>query len=312
MGDNFKKEMFGDLEMDDLEAIPLSVTEDLGDALESFDAVKVDEPEDFAGKINTLLIDVDDDGEPDIKITTWEDDGDHSKFIDFIKGKLNSIPPHSGDKIIGVRRAIQHLEDCKSEINQAIRSDKNREIDDEEAEEIYHEVNKGIKRLKKRLEELERGMMEKDADLVVSKKVFARINNGDDVQFFLLVSAGGQEELFEVELEQPSSDDVEKFAKIESAGFSKEASATYSYEDPFMRTIVKMLINAHITHGKNIVEAYNHLAKKYNFNDREHLTIQSMLEDTGLSFNKDLTRIGDEDFKPHDGKSLNQTTVYQA
>jgi hypothetical protein len=243
---------------------------------------------------------------------TWEDDEDHSQFIVYLTRKLNEIPRHSGQTTVGCEKAIAYLKRLDREISKAIQGDENGVIDEEEAEKLRDMIFDYIQQLEGAYESLMEGKKgKKKAGLRIGKTVFARINDGLDIQYFISVANDEGENLLAVELAEPTDEQVTAF--IEGEKLEKSASAKITLvEDPFLHQITKMIITSHVTNGKDLETVYAALDEKYKFTDREHLSIQGLLELKGLFLNKDLGRIGEDNVRPFDGKGIEHSTKYYA
>lgn len=243
---------------------------------------------------------------------TWEDDEDHAQFIVYLTRKLNEIPRHSGQTTVGCEKAIAYLKRLDREISKAIQGDENGVIDEEEAEKLRDMIFDYIQQLEGAYESLMEGKKgKKKAGLKIGKTVFARIHDGQDIQYFISVANDQGEELLPVELSEPTDDQVTAF--VEGRNIEKSASAkVVLFEDPFLHQITKLIISSHITNGKDLEMVYAKLDEKYKFTDREHLSIQGLLEEKGLFLNKDLGRIGEGDVRPFDGKGIEHSTKYYA
>lgn len=95
----------------------------------------------------------DDDG-LEVREKNWEEDKSHKQFIPYIQNKLTQIPRHSGRTIAGCERALAFLKGCDQEISQAMRSDLNGEIDEEEIEKIRKDIHNMMDRLQNRIDQL--------------------------------------------------------------------------------------------------------------------------------------------------------------
>lgn len=254
---------------------------------------------------------------PEEKETDWENDGDHSKFIPHLHNKVKKIPRHSGETTVGCERAISYLKKCNRDLSSAVQSDENNLIDEHKAEELRDLIMD----MTAQLEEAHSNLMEKKhkkhkkaASLKVGKTVVARMNDGVDIQYFMSVDTGAGEELFQVAINEPTDTQVQTFAAGETFGITKEAGSAkiVLFEDPFLHSITRILINSHVSAGKNIEDVYNKLKKKYAFTSREELSIQELLLQKGLQFNKDLGRLGEEDYNSFDGMGVEHNTTYYA
>jgi hypothetical protein len=247
--------------------------------------------------------------------TTWEQDNDHGKFLVYLHKKLSEIPPHSGQTTVGCEKAISYLKRLDREISKAIQGDENSKIDENEAEKLRDMIYDYIDQLEGAYEVLiEKKKKRKKASLKLGKKVLARFNDGENVQYFVSVSNGSDETLLPVELDEPSPEQVQAFIDGQKQSLTKEAGSAriILVEDPFLHAITRILINSHVAHGRNIEEVYAGLNDKYKFTAREELSIQELLNQKGLWLQKDLGRLGEKDVKPFDGKQIDVSTEYFA
>lgn len=245
--------------------------------------------------------------------TTWEDDSDHAKFLVYLHNKLSQIPPHSGQTTVGCEKAISYLKRLDREISKAIQGDEDSNIDEPAAEKLRDMIYDYIDQLEGAYEVLiDKKKKRKKASLKLGKKVVARFNDGNDLQYFVSVSSGGEETLLPVELDEPTNEQVTAFLNAQKESLTKEAhSAKVTLvEDPFLHAITRILINSHVSHGRNIEDVYAGLRDKYKFTDREELSIQELLTQKGMMLTKDLARIGEKDVTPFDGKQIDVSTEY--
>lgn len=253
--------------------------------------------------------------EPPPRDTSWEQDMDHGKFIVYLHNRLSEIPSHSGQTTVGCEKAISYLKRLDREISKAIQSDEKSRIDESEAERLRDMIYDYIDQLEGAYETLmEKKKKRKKASLKLGKKVMARFNDGHNIQYFVSVSNGSDETLLPVELDEPTPEQVQAFLASEAQMLKKEAHSAkiLLVEDPFLHAITRILINSHVTHGRNLEEVYASLRDKYKFTDREELSIQELLTQKGMWLQKDLARIGEKDVKPFDGKQIDVSTEYFA
>lgn len=326
------EDFLGDSSMDIVEMPDDDMVVDEDDVLESdldelspdITPVVINVPANIPGSMVAIPVDSvetdDDDNDEDEdknRVRDWPNDGHHPHFITYVRDRLVNIPQHTGTTTVGCERAIAFLRKLDKEISRAIQSDEDNVIDDVEAEKLRDLIYDNISQLDRAHKTLSKTKYKKRADLVIGKKVFARINDGMDIQYFVSVADNEGSQMFQVELDEPTDEQVSNFIKIEAAattgGLTKQAGQDfYITADPFLQAITRMIFEAHFTYGKNIDDVYDFFAKKYKFNDREHLSVQELLRIKGLDVNKDYARIGDQDRTPFDGKGINESTVYPA
>ena len=246
----------------------------------------------------------------------WENGKDHNKFLAYLHQKMEHLPKHRGSTTVGCARAISFLKRLDKEISQAIRSDEDNVIDEDEAEELRDTIMDYIEKLEEGYAELmdNKKPKKKAAMVMVGKEVVARIHDGVDIKYYIPVSRDDDESLLEVKVAEPTDEQVQLFvAGEDNSNFTKEAGRAriVLVEDPFLHSITRILINSSISAGRNIEEVYERLKKKYSFTSREELSIQELLLQKGMPIFKDLGRLG-EPADPADGDGVEYSTVYYA
>lgn len=251
------------------------------------------------------------------KKKTWKDDSAHEDFVRHYKEMLSKIPGHTGSTTVGCERAIAHLKDALNELSRAVRTDLECKLDEMEVEGLRDQTHDMIDKLEEALsnltEEKNKKRRKKSSYVRVGKTVVARINDGQP-QYYVSVAQGDQEELLPVSLAEPTDEQVQLFVKgEEERALTKEAGTAkvYLFEDPFLSSITRILINAHVSAGRNIEEVYDQLKRKYGFTDREELSIQELLLQKGMPIFKDLGRI-EEGGAVWDNKGAEWPQIFQA
>lgn len=232
--------------------------------------------------------------------STWEDDEDHSKYLIWLRRQLENLPRHSGKTTVGCERVIAKLKQLNSSLSKALQTDDDNEIDEVEAERLRDLMLNYISRLQEACDRLMDGKTRKKADLRVGKKVFVRIAQGSDPEYYIPVSDASGTMLLPVEIVEPTNQQVqacEQFDTLTKEAFSTKINLV---ADPFLNEITRLIIEGHVSHGRNIEKLYQKLDQRYKFTDRDHLSIQSLLREKGLHLNKDLSRLG-EDVYPWEG-----------
>lgn len=251
--------------------------------------------------------------EEEVKETDWENDGDHSKFMVWFHTQLSNLPQHSGQTTVGCERVIAALNRLDRELSKAIQTDINGLIDEEEAEKLRDTIYDWKDKLEEAKSKLmNKKMKNKKSSFRIGKEVVARFNDGKDIQYFIAVGNDEGETLLKVTLAEPTDEQVARFLESE---LTKEAATTpvmTLVEDPFLHSITRMLIQSHITHGKDMEQVYANFKDKYNFTAREELSIQELLHQKGFPLVKDLGRVGDGDIRPSEGKGVEHSTEYYA
>lgn len=246
----------------------------------------------------------------------WENDGDHSKFIEYVRKRLENIPRHTGQTTVGCERAIAYLKRLDREISRAIQSDDDNVIDEEEAEKIRDTIGEFVSKLEDAYDKLSsKKKFKKKAAFRVGNEIVARINDGVDIKYYVSVDAGEGEEFLPVTLAEPTDEQVQIFALGEatSSAIVKEAGSAkiFLFEDPFLHAITRLLLNSHVSAGRDIEKVYSSLKTKYAFTPREELSIQELLLQKGFPMFKDLGRLG-EDQDPAAGEGVDFGTTYHA
>lgn len=251
------------------------------------------------------------DDEQEEKLKDWEHDGDHAYFVIYMQEKLEDVPSWSGTTTVGCEKAISYLRKLDKELSEAIRSDEDNKIDEQEAESIRDTIYEYVARLEDAHEQL-MSKYKKKAQLAVGKQVVARIKDGQDIQYFISVAtADGEETLLKVSVLEPSDAQVAQFIEGEQFSMNKKAGAGVGlFEDPFLHSVTRLLIQGHITHGRDISELYSELKEKYDFTPREELSIQELLQQKGFPLMKDLGRLGEDKVRPQEGLGVNHHTEY--
>lgn len=254
--------------------------------------------------------------EEEKKETNWEKDGDHAKFLLYLKDRLSKIPTHSGQTSVGCEKAISFLRKLDREISKAIQSDEKNVIDEAEAEGLRDTILDFINQLEDAHGKImEKKKTNKKASVWVGKEVVARLHDGHDIKYYIPVVRDEVEELLPVTVAEPDDEQVQMFVAgedLDAEKIKKEAHTArlMVYVDPFMQAITRILINSHVSAGRNIEEVYKHLKKKYAFQPREELGIQEILLQKGLPIFTDFGRIGEDGADYHDGKGIEFSTTY--
>lgn len=197
--------------------------------------------------------------------TDYANDGDLTKFMDYIQGEYPAnIPTHDGRSPAGCMHAISYLDGLNSEISKAIKSDADRVLDLVSLDEIRSNIMRDIITLKDHLKRLDKKLKDQH-----SKKA--------DHEAPLWAAANGE--------------------KVE---LTKEAAIPNNLViavTPFERAISGMMINAHVSAGKPMDEVYEALKKKYELTDREELAILQICMDSGFPLFKDRGTVSGKDEK---------------
>jgi len=195
------------------------------------------------------------------KETNYADDGDLSKFMEYISGQYpGNIPQHDGRSMVGCEKAISFLDKTNSEISRAIREDTENALDVQGLEDTRVKIMRDIMVLKEHLGKLKKKLKEEHG-----KKASLDENGIPN-----WVSASGEE--------------------VEYSDLKKEAATPRNIViavSPFERAISGIMINAHVSGGHSIEDVYGFLSNKYSIDEREELAIMQLCMDSGFHIFKD-------------------------
>ena len=231
----------------------------------------------------------------------WMNDKEHSQFVSYVLDKKNKIPKHSGETIPGCERAKSFLKSLDNEISQAMRSDLDGVIDEQQIDAVRKEIENMTDRLDRQINKLKKKT--KKADITVR-----------------LVSEGQCEKCKSIapmwhdvinnkavcmHCESEITDDAEKIEKTASTPIINV------YVTAFERAIVGTMVNSAVSSGRDIEETYERLKNKYNFTPREELAIQQLVSDYGYPVYKDRGLLN-EPADPSSGDGVDWQTNYHA
>jgi hypothetical protein len=252
IGEFVEELLEGEGGIDEMEEVLDSIEEDL----EELDA-------DFGGELlaGSEFREGDFDDDDSTADTDYANDGDLSKFMDYVSESYPSkIPQHDGSSVLGCERAVSFLDRLNSEISRAIRDDSDSVIDIGSLEGVRLNIMKDIIVLKNHVGKL--------------KKKFKDQHKKD-------ASSAG---------EPPPSWTTKTGDEVEYNELKKEATTPRNMViaiSPFERAITGMMINAHVSGGNDMEEVYGFLSKKYDISPREELSIMQVLADSGFHIFKD-------------------------
>lgn len=230
------------------------------------------------------------------KDTDWPNDRDHSKFIVYLRDKMKKVPRHSGRTVPGCERAISYLKSLDSEISQAMKSDLEGVIDEQECDSYRVMIMDGVQKLEDHVKRLR-----KNASLgyrLVAKGECNKCGSGSPMW---LDAEAGEEVCLNCNASAGQDESLTKEAATPVINV---------YITPFERAIVGTMINSKVQAGRNIEETYNHLKNTYNFSPREELAIQQLVADYGYPVFKDRGRLNQKfDHSAGDGIEF-QTNYY--
>lgn len=232
--------------------------------------------------------------EQEAKDTDWANDKDPGKFTGYMKDKLTKIPRHSGNTIPGCERAAAFLKQCENELSQAMRSDIDGKIDEQEIDTIRRQIRVWVDRLEQQIERLKK-------------------NAAFEVR---LVSDGECKKCGSIapmwhDIKNDSSVCLrcESNEKHESMEKTAATPVLNVYITPFERAVVGIMINSQVSAGHSIEDTYDKLKNKYNFTPREELAIQQLVADYGYPVFKDRGLLN-EPSDPAAGNGVDWMTNY--
>lgn len=196
--------------------------------------------------------------EDNLKDTDYVNDGDLSKFMQYISEAYPAkIPQHDGKSMLGCERATTFLERLNNEISRAIRDDVDGVLSDDinSLEEIRINIMKDVLVLKNHLSGLKKKFKEKH-----EKKAAP-----------LWIDGSGKSIKIDGEISKSASTPSNMMIAI----------------SPFERAISGMLINSTVSAGYDMEEVYDFLKEKYKLTDREELAIMQIVSDSGYHIFKD-------------------------
>ena len=207
--------------------------------------------------------------------TNYADDGDLSKFMEYVNKEYPAkIPQHDGRSMVGCERAVSFLDKLNSQISRAIREDTDSVLDIQALESVRVSIMKDVLVLKKHLGKLKK-MVKDEHDKQAS------IGKGGIPKW---INASGRE--------------------VEYDELKKEAATPNNIViavSPFERAISGIMINAHVSGGHPMEDVYGFLSKKYSIDDREELAIMQLCMDSGFHIFKDRGTYAPNDADPDKG-----------
>ncbi len=261
------EEVFSDHDLGSLDVAP-SEDVTLEEALEGVGEITelAEEAEELAEEVEKLIPGSSAsssslDEEVEEKETNYIDDGDLTKFMEFITSQYPAkIPQHDGRSMVGCEKALSFLDKLNSRISAAIREDSDDVLDVQKLEEIRVSIMSDILILKNHLSKLKKKFKE-EHDKKASTKESAiptwTDKSGRDVSY----------------------DDLKKEAST--------PNNVVIAVSPFERAISGIMINAHVSGGHPMEDVYEFLSNKYSINEREELAIMQLCMDSGFHIFKD-------------------------
>lgn len=195
------------------------------------------------------------------KETNYADDGDLSKFMEYVHDQYpTKIPQHDGRSMVGCERAVTFLDRLNSQISRAIREDSDNVLDIQGLEDVRVNIMKDVLVLKKHIGKLKK---------IVKDEHDKKASVGTD-GIPKWVNLSGRE--------------------VEYGELTKEAATPNNIViavSPFERAISGIMINAHVSGGHSMEDVYGFLSNKYSIDDREELAIMQLCMDSGFHIFKD-------------------------
>ena len=269
------------------------------DEVHNPEIIVVEEPKEIVPGSSCVFYEEEEDAVID-EPKTWENDGDHSRFIDYAKDKITKIPKHSGETIPGCERAKAFLKNLDSEISKAMRSDLDGIIDEQEVDGLRKKIKDMMERLDKQIKKLQ-GSKKAALDVRLVSEGHCDKCNSSAPMWHDAVNDRSVCMSCEGEIVR-QNDGLEKTAGTPVINV---------YVSSFERAIVGTMINSKVSAGRNIEETYDRLKNKYNFTPREELSIQQLVADYGYPVFKDRGLLN-EPSDPASGDGVDWLTNYQA
>lgn len=110
------------------------------------------------------FMEFDEEEKEEIKETDYANDGDLSKFHEYLAGKYQDIPRHDGNSIAGCDRAVAYLLGIDKEISRNIREDSEQVLDISVMSEYQEKIMRDVLLLKEHIKKLKRMKKEEILD----------------------------------------------------------------------------------------------------------------------------------------------------
>lgn len=174
----------------------------------------------------------------DVDLWKWQP----SNFLEWLQKMFKGVPSHSGYESTGLEKAISYFEAIDREITRAMRTDFKNEIDSVKAERAREQIEDGLERLVKRLED-------------VKKTKFKNRGKKSKAQF-------------------------EESGIIKEAGTANITGITITVPLLISR-IARVCINGTVSAGHDIEDMFERQASEYNLDKRERAELSQLLSDMG-------------------------------
>jgi hypothetical protein len=209
--------------------------------------------------------------------TSWENDRDPCKFMDYISAMYPAkIPKHDGTSPMACDLAINFLKKLLNEISSAIKVDDpyNPAIPISDLENSYKlKIMNDIIVLKDHKKKLE----SKISDQLSPKKIKKSASETSDI------SPEDVEMVY---------DNILLKEAMQKRAFSPKLQVVVS---PFERAIAGIIINSVVAGGKPFEDVFDFLKDKYKLDKRDELAIMQIVMDSGFPIFKDRGTISSED-----------------
>lgn len=184
-------------------------------------------------------------------------------FEEWLHNRMQAIPPHSGNDIAGVERAIAYLKWLEGEISKASRQDIKSQLNITSLEKARAEIKRAIKRLDDRLETLQKMQAPKG-------KKKANLEDG-------ILKLGAEE--------------VPGMVKLASDFYNPSVNIPI-----FINYIAKVCVNSMVSAGHDAEEVFRKLASKYKMTQQQQVEVLAVLDEWGaIASYRDRGFLPDED-----------------
>lgn len=233
--------------------------------------------EDEDGEISVLEDDDQDVEVQESDMWDWQSSG-MSNFLPWLMDMTsNKIPKHSGYDTVGIERAIAFLDNLDKIISKAVRTDLKDELDVAKIEKIRDEINDGLERLEKRLDQVSKKKYKRKNKK--SKKKEASLNEGELVK------------------------NAQKIAGIDGIVVTVPL---------LISRIARVIINGVVSGGHDIEDMFERQSKKYKLTDREEAETMQLLEDMGWAIRRDRGFLANESIDPTSEDNFDWSAQYYA
>lgn len=185
-------------------------------------------------------------GEDPADVDMWK--WSPSSFLSWLQSMFTNVPSHSGYDSTGLEKAISYFEALDREITKAMRTDFKNEIDSAKAERAREQIEDGLERLVKRLEDIKKTKFKGRGK---KSKAWA-----------------------------------EETGLVKEAGTANITGITITVPLLISR-IARVCINGMVSAGHDIEDMFEKQAKEYNLDKREKAELSQLLADMGYPMIQD-------------------------